>query len=128
MDSRRIEPFESEAAAGAREKARDSLFLQAVLAIDGFADPVTVRVRNLSGSGMLAESREIVVEGTSVVTELPNIGKVGGRIIWSENGKFGLAFERIIDPQAVRRKPVGGAEMPAVISGLGLGKAPIRRR
>lgn len=127
MDSRRLEPFESEAAAGARGKSRDSLFMQATLAIDGFADPVSARVRNLSAGGMLAESPTVVTAEATVLADLPNIGRVPGRIVWANAGKFGVAFDRPINPQAVRRKLTRSVEMPTVISGLGLGKAPIRR-
>lgn len=126
MDLRRLEPFESEAAAGAREKSRDSLFLQAVLAIGGFPDPVTVRVRNLSAGGMLAEAKAVVAEGTSVLVDLTNVGTVPGRVVWANGGKFGVAFDRTIDPQAVRRKKRDDAQGP--ISMHGVSKPPIRRR
>lgn len=127
MDSRPLAPYDNDTAAGGREKSRDSLFLQAVVVAEGRPEPISVRVRNLSTGGMLAESNVVLADGTAVVTDLPNIGAISARVVWSANGKFGLAFDQPIDPQAVRRKVVQKAEVPAVLSGLSMAKRPIRR-
>jgi hypothetical protein len=33
---------------------------------------------------------------------LRNIGAVQGRVAWAEDGRYGISFDRDIDPQAVR--------------------------
>ena len=88
----------------ARVAARDSLFLQAEVAIADWPEPVIARVRNLSPGGMLAESAHRVLEGTVMQLSLPNIGAVAARCVWSGEGRFGVAFDHDIEPQAVRRR------------------------
>lgn len=128
MDSNGFPFFETEAEASARTKARDSLFLQARMAVAGHAAPLSVRVRNLSAGGMLAETLAVLAEGAAVIVELPNIGTVSGSIVWVRDGKFGVAFATAIDPQAARRKVKTKTEIPMVVSGLGHGKYSPRRR
>jgi len=37
-----------------------------------------------------------------VTVNLRNIGAVTGRVAWIEDGRYGISFDREIDPQAVR--------------------------
>lgn len=97
---------------------RDSLFMAARLTLSGKADPITVRVRNLSAGGMLAESPERVAQGTAIEIELRNVGNVRGRIVWVSEGKFGIAFDQPVNPQAVRRQVVQRLEVPPHIAVL----------
>ena len=106
---------------------RDSLFMQARLTIADEAEPFTVRVRNLSAGGMLAETQQRVAEGAVVDVELRNVGSVRGRIVWVGEGKFGVAFERAVDPHAVRRQVVQKLEVPPHIAVLDR-KPTYRRR
>lgn len=130
MNSYGTRPFDDEPGMASREKERDSLFMQAHIAIGGFSDPVTVRVRNLSPGGMLAETKVVADKGTKVIVDLPNVGPVPGRIVWAESGKFGIAFDLAVDPQAVRRRVGKDANKPSVLTSLGSGldQAPFRRR
>jgi hypothetical protein len=131
MESRVPTSVDEEVAALSRGADRDSLFMQARVAIAGNAEPVSVRVRNLSAGGMLAESPVSVVQGTVVEVELRNIGPVPGRIVWTGEKKFGIAFDRAINPQSVRRDVAPQKEeVPPTLAGLRLnkGRPPIRPR
>ena len=87
-----------------RTGARDSLLLSAQLRIGGEPE-VTVRVRNLSSGGLMAEYAQPVVSGTPVEVDVRGIGRIGGRIAWAAEGRIGIAFDREIDPMSAR-KPV----------------------
>jgi hypothetical protein len=66
-----------------------------------------------------------------VEVDLRNVGPVPGRIVWVGDGKFGIAFDRAVNPQLVRRQVVNKAEVPVVLSGLKLikgGRPAIRPR
>ncbi|WP_447724986.1 PilZ domain-containing protein [Sphingomonas koreensis] len=88
-----------------RSASRDSLMLSAQLRVGGEAE-VTVRVRNLSAGGLMAEYANPVAVGTQVEVDVRGVGWVGGRIAWTAEGRVGIAFDREIDPMAAR-KPVG---------------------
>jgi hypothetical protein len=127
MDSQRPASVDEEVAALSRGADRDSLFLQASLILPG-ANPVTVRVRNLSPGGMLAEANVNVAQGEAVQVDLRNVGPVAGRVIWAGEGKFGIAFDRPVDPQAVRRQVVSPSDLPPHLRRTGLEKGPFYRR
>ncbi|MBA3940921.1 MAG: pilus assembly protein PilZ [Sphingopyxis sp.] len=126
MESRVPTTLDEEVAALSRGADRDSLFMQADLLLPGQAGPAVVRVRNLSAGGMLAESPVRVEQGATVEVDLRNVGPVPGRVVWVGEGKFGIAFDRQINPQAVRRQVVKKAEVPPHISALD--RAPFYRR
>ena len=128
MKSRVPESLDEQVAALSRSADRDSLFLQASLELPGVERPVVVRVRNLSAGGMLAEGAAAVSQGSTVAVELGNVGVVPGRIIWVGEGKFGIAFDRPINPQAVRRQVVTKSDLPPHLRRTGLERAPIYRR
>ena len=128
MDSLGPRSVDEEVAALSRGADRDSLFLQAGLILPGSPDPVTVRVRNLSPGGMLAEANVKVAQGTAVEVDLRNVGPVAGRVIWVGEGTFGIAFDRQVDPQAVRRQVVSESDLPPHLRRTGLEKGPLYRR
>lgn len=102
-----------------RDAARDSMFLQATLRpVDGIsAGPFSVRVRNLSAGGMMAEADVQPVVGDEMTVELRNIGQVGGRVAWVRAPRFGVTFDTPIDPK-LARKPTKQGVQP-VITGSG---------
>ncbi|WP_053552921.1 PilZ domain-containing protein [Sphingopyxis sp. 113P3] len=128
MESRIPETLDEQVAALSRSSDRDSLFLQANLVLPGVEGPVTVRVRNLSVGGMLAEGPAKVTQGGTVEVELRNVGMVPGRIVWVGEGKFGIAFDRPVNPQAVRRQVVSKPDLPPHLQRLGLNRGPVYRR
>jgi len=126
MESRVPTSVDEEVAALSRSADRDSLFLQANLILPGQTVPLAVRVRNLSAGGMLAEAPSRgIAQGMVIEIELRNVGFVPGRIVWIGEGKFGIAFDHPVDPQAVRRQVVQKMEVPPHISAL---NGPLYRR
>jgi len=64
----------------------------------------SVRVRNLSPSGMMAETSILFVVGTQVRVELRGIDPLTGRVVWVTDGRMGIAFDAEVDPRRVRRE------------------------
>jgi hypothetical protein len=128
MDSQGPTSVDEEVAALSRGADRDSLFMQASLILSGHVDPVVVRVRNLSPGGMLAEAKLTIAQGATVEVDLRNVGPVPGRVIWAGEGKFGIAFDRQVDPQAVRRQVVSESDLPPHLRRTGREPAAIYRR
>ena len=85
-----------------RKAQRDSLFLSAVLRVEGVSTPVTVRVRNLSNGGMMVDGHALFARGQAVDAELRGIGSVSGMIAWVEAGRAGVSFDDAIDPKLAR--------------------------
>lgn len=128
MESRGPITTDEEVAALSRGADRDSLFMQAGLILPGRTGSVVVRVRNLSPGGMLAEGKVHVEQGATVEVDLKNVGPVPGRIVWAGEGKFGIAFDRPVDPQAVRRQVVSQSDLPPHLRRSGLERGPLYRR
>ncbi len=128
MDSQGPTSVDEEVAALSRGADRDSLFMQAGLILAGRSDPIVVRVRNLSPGGMLAEAKIQIAQGAAVEVDLRNVGPVAGRVIWAGEGKFGIAFDRPVDPQAVRRQVVSQSDLPPYLRRTGLNTGPLYRR
>lgn len=126
MESRVPTTVDEEVASLSRSADRDSLFMQANVLVPGQQAPVPVRVRNLSPGGMLAEAPiRGLAQGATLEVELRNVGFVPGRVVWVGEGKFGIAFDHSVDPQAVRRQVVQKMEVPPHISAL---NGPLYRR
>ena len=103
----------AEAAAKARNAARDSMMLQAPLhRLNSPAHAaVTLRIRNLSAGGLMAECSEPLAAGEPVVMSLRGIGEVPGRVAWCHDGRVGISFDTPIDPR-LTRKPVAVPKRP----------------
>ncbi len=91
-------------------RARDSLFLMARLRTPSLPDTYTVRVRNLSAGGLMAEFETPLDRDTPIEVEVRGLGWVPGRVAWFTQGRTGVAFDTPIDPQRAR-KPVGPARV-----------------
>jgi prepilin-type processing-associated H-X9-DG protein len=96
-----------------RQVNRDSLFLLAQLRVEGHDEVYRVKVRNLSGGGMMAEGIAAVSRGQLVQIELRNIGWVDGSVAWKQDDRFGIAFMDEIDPK-LARAPVGTGANPTL--------------
>lgn len=86
-----------------RKKDRDSLFMQGILHVPGQSQPITVRVRNLAAGGLMADYAGDLEKDTPLEIELRNVGLISGRVAWVSPNQFGMAFDKEIDPQLVRR-------------------------
>ncbi|WP_010543412.1 PilZ domain-containing protein [Sphingomonas elodea] len=105
-------PLSADDFAGKRSGARDSLLLTAQFRVEG-QDAVTVRVRNLSSGGLMAEFTAPIGLRTPVEVEVRGVGWVKGKIAWAAEGRVGVAFDNEIDPK-LARKPVGGGTQTPV--------------
>jgi len=96
-----------------RGKSRDSLLLSASLRLSNMVAPVTVRVRNLSSGGLMAEHSGRAEVGDAVEIELRGIGPVAGKVVWMAEGRLGIAFNREIDPMLARKPVATPPRVPA---------------
>lgn len=92
-----------------RNVSRDSLFLMADVLVDGRADPVRAKVRNLSAGGMMADGDFTVERGTRLTVDLRHVGHVAGTVAWVQDSRIGIAFDSEIDPKQVRAR-IGASE------------------
>lgn len=90
----------------ARDRRRDSLFMTAKMRLAGVADPLEVRVRNLSAGGLMIELDRAVEPGAAVSLEMRGLGEVTGSVAWATRGRVGIALDAPIDPKRAR-KPIG---------------------
>lgn len=100
---------------------RDSLFLNAVLKFASIDQENSVRIKNLSAGGLMAETPVRVSRGEKVEINLRNVGWISGNVAWITEGRMGIAFDHPIDPIIVR-KPVGqnNGEIPPYLQKLNL--------
>lgn len=85
-----------------RNISRDSLFLMAEVRLEGADALERVKVRNLSAGGMMAEGPLRVMRGVRLSVKLRNIEWVDGSVAWVQDNRFGIAFDREIDPALAR--------------------------
>ena len=101
----------------ARDRAseRRNFFLATTLTTDAHGQ-ISGRVRNLSTGGMMVEfanEPEPELEcGQRLVAELRNIGRVSGEIAWAAGRRFGVKFDREIDPEQARKPVTAGEGTP----------------
>jgi hypothetical protein len=95
-----------------RASQRDSLFVMATMRRAG-EQPSTIRVRNLSRTGLMAEATASFVPGDPVEVELRGIGAVAARVMWREAARLGVSFDTPIDPRMARKPVVVRPAAPA---------------
>ena len=95
-----------------RQTPRDSLFLLALLQLEGEAQQHRIKVRNLSAGGMMAEGPVRVRRGALVKVELRYVGWVPGTVAWVQDDRFGIAFAEEVDPKLVRQPVAGRGDDP----------------
>lgn len=96
-----------------RHIARDSLFLMAEVEIEGAGVEHRVKVRNLSDGGMMAEGEVPVMRGSRLVVKIRNIGTVPGSVAWTQDNRFGIAFDIEIDPKLARSHQANASDLAA---------------
>lgn len=97
-----------------RRDERDSLLVLARIKHDGApGDAETVRVRNVSSGGLMAQTSADYRIGAAVLVELDGIGTVRGSVAWTEAGRIGIAFDHPIDKSRARKPK---AEKPAGVT------------
>ncbi|MGP1282741.1 MAG: PilZ domain-containing protein [Parasphingopyxis sp.] len=85
-----------------RRAARDAVSIRAALHEPG-ADSHEILVGNLSPFGFMAISPKAYREGTLVRLDLPLIGEVNARIVWSLSDRLGAEFIRPFDARGYRQ-------------------------
>lgn len=81
------------------------MLLHAELRLENGSQSLKFRVRNIFATGLMGEAPYEFVPGTVVAVDLRNIGTVPAAVVWSLDGRFGLAFFDEIDPARVRQMP-----------------------
>ena len=99
-----------------RNMRRDSMFLKSRIDVDRLEHGFDVVVRNVSAGGLLADTTMDLCLGDSVKVELRHVGSVPGRVVWTQAGRFGVAFDVTIDPVLVRQ-PVTIKKSPTIPKG-----------
>ena len=79
------------------------MFLQATLRRKGDPTSQTMRVRNLSAGGMMAEIGEPFEVADRIEIELRGIGELDGTVMWRDENRIGVSFATPIDPRKARK-------------------------
>ena len=109
-----------------REVNRDSMFLLAQVRADGTQGEQSVKVRNISDGGIMAEGPVKIARGEAISIELRNMGWVQGTVAWTQGDRFGIAFEEGVDPRLALAKN-GGANTAAQSSAeMVIRRSPVR--
>ncbi len=82
-------------------RARRSHVLMAA-SIEAGDVTVTVKLRNLSPEGALVEGSELPAVDSPVIFRKKEL-KLAGRVAWVTAGRAGIAFDALLDPEAVLR-------------------------
>lgn len=112
MDLSKPPQFGSDGNATKAERQRESMFLLAAVRFVEGADPLSVRVRNISSGGMMIDSAVEYAKGHRVLVELKNIGLINAYVAWSTATRMGIAFDHEIDPKLARQPLVKSAPIP----------------
>lgn len=87
-----------------RKDERDSLLVLARIKLEGaVTEAETVRVRNVSSGGLMAQTPADYPIGAGVLVELDGIGIVRGSVAWTEAGRIGIAFDHPINKARARK-------------------------
>ena len=107
FDARRRKPRPASESIPRRALSRDHLFLSASIRKEGDPDAISasVRVRNLSAVGLMADFTDVAAPGDAVIVTVRGIGSVAGMVSWVRRGRIGITFDVEVDPK-MARKPV----------------------
>jgi len=90
-----------------RSTGRASLYLAATLYCDDHSFPV--KIRNISSTGALLESRTMLTAGVLVQLVRGSL-IVHGLVAWAEDGRYGLKFSGSVDVQQWRATPMNAEQ------------------
>ena len=87
---------------------RDSMLLMGTIKAVGDVARQTqpIRIRNLSATGLMAESQAEYDVGCLVDVGLRGVGIVSGEVVWVRDGRMGITFTTTIDPKRARQPVV----------------------
>lgn len=80
---------------------RYAVVLNAQIVSDALADPVSIRICNISAGGLMAVVPSRVALGGPVAVVIRHIGRLFGRVVWAQKDRIGVRFDQEIDPEAL---------------------------
>ena len=83
-----------------RRARRSHVLMAASIEADGVT--VAVKLRNLSPEGALVEAAQLPPVGCLVLFRKKEL-HLAGRVAWADAGRAGIAFDTMLDPEAVMR-------------------------
>jgi len=83
-----------------RRARRSHVIMAASIEAGGVS--IAVKLRNLSPKGALVEAAQLPAVGSSVVFRKKELN-LAGRVAWVTAGRAGIAFDTLLDPDAVLR-------------------------
>ena len=86
--------------------------MRASLRVRGSNQLFAVTVKDISSTGLKANTAVSVFPGANVEIELPNIGWIAGQVIRAEEGTVSLRFAVVIDPDQTQSKVTGSYGQP----------------
>lgn len=99
------EAIEQSSVQGKRARPRDSVLLMGTVRLAGeHGEPLPIRVRNLSSTGLMAECQGRLEAGAAVEIALRNLGAIEGKVMWAREGRIGVHFSEAIDPRQARQQ------------------------
>lgn len=101
-----------DASSGKRRAARRKLQLEVRGA--HAADDVTVRIHNISLTGMLIECDAPLAVADMIDVELPHVGIVTTKLVWTSGQLYGCEFESPISPAALAAAQLRGDAAPVM--------------
>jgi hypothetical protein len=87
--------------------ARKAVFLRALMRFQGHDEAIAITIREISATGMKASTASSPFPGGKVEIGLRNLGAVPATIMWAASGMMEVAFDRIIDPEAIQMEITG---------------------
>ncbi len=91
----------------AETSARKAVFLRALMRFQGHDEAIPITIREISATGMKASTSTSPFPGGKVEIGLRNLGAVPATVMWAASGMLEVAFDRIIDPNAIQMKITG---------------------
>lgn len=91
-----VEQFQSD------PRGRTRRMLSAPLRGSRFGERRVV-VRDISATGLGGTTDQWLRVGEQVAAVLPNLGEVGGTVVWTAGNRFGVNFDHAIDAERVTR-------------------------
>ena len=104
-----------------RRTRRSQVFMAASLETDGVV--VQVKLRNLSTEGALVEGDRLPSVGSAILFRKKELS-LSGRIAWITGRRAGVAFDALLDPEAVMRH----VPSPRVMAPLDYRRPPLKSR
>lgn len=93
---------------------RRNLLMKAAFNLDGSGQAQPTTIRDISSTGMKASIAHAPLVGGEVHVEIPGVGTVPATVVWAEDGKMGVHFDRVIDPTQAKIQITGSYSARAV--------------